>query len=216
MFNRKNRVTFTIAVLLAFAALIVGLFISQRLSMHKKIDLSQFHGTLLEKPREVKPFALTGIDNKSFTNNSLQGEGLWTMVFFGFTNCGYLCPTTMSELAKMYRILEEKGFKPLPRVVLISIDPERDSQDKIASYVKAFNPNFYGAYGSNEVLQQMAKEMGIAYAKVAIPTSENKESYDIQHSGLVLLFNPQGELNAFFTSPHQANLLAQDYQLVVS
>jgi protein SCO1 len=214
MFNHKNRITLTVTSLVVFTVLMAGLYISQHLPRKKQIDLSQFHGTLLEKPREVKQFTLTGIDNQSFTNTSLQGQ--WTMVFFGFTNCGYLCPTTMTELAKMYRILEAKDVKPLPRVVLVSIDPERDNLDKIANYVKAFEPHFYGARGDEEVLQQMTREMGIAYAKVALPNSANKDNYDIQHSGAVMLFNPQGELSAFFTSPHQADLLAQDYQLVVS
>ena len=75
----------------------------------KKIDSTAFHGTYLENPRTVNQFSLIGTDQKPFENKSLQGH--WTLVFFGFTNCGYLCPTTMAELGKMYRLLEEKGVK---------------------------------------------------------------------------------------------------------
>jgi protein SCO1/2 len=214
MSTQKNRVTSTVIVLLVFMALIAGLFVSQHLHSKKKVDLSEFNGTLLQKPRGVNQFALTGIDNQPFTNESLKGQ--WTMVFFGFTNCGFVCPTTMAELAKMYRILEEMKVKPLPKVVMISIDPERDNPEKLNSYVKAFHSHFYGARGGEDVVRGMTKEMGIAYTKIALSASADKESYDMQHSGAVILFNPKGELSAFFTTPHQAGLLAKDYSLLVS
>lgn len=213
MLTRKNRVTLTISLLLAFAALITGLFVSEHLMVKKKIDLSKFHGTLLNKPREIEQFSLKGIDNLPFNNDSLQGQ--WTMIFFGFTQCGYLCPTTMAELAKMYRILEAKEVKPLPRVVLITIDPSRDSLDKLKSYSTVFNSNFYAARGNDDDIKKMTREMGIVYGKVII-SKDNPENYDVQHSGAVMLFNPQGELSAFFTTPHQAQLLAEDYQLLVA
>lgn len=201
-------------ICLALITIFGGSLAAQYLLVGKKIDPNQFNGTLLETPREVNDFALTGIDGKSFNNQSLQGQ--WTLVFFGFTNCGYLCPTTLAELAKMYHILEENEVTPLPRVVMISIDPDRDNLDKLNQYIKAFNPQFYGARGPDAVIMQMTREMGIAYAKIAIPNSKDSNNYDVQHSGAVMLFNPQGELNAFFTTPHQASLLAKDYQLLVS
>ncbi|WP_058505164.1 SCO family protein [Legionella nautarum] len=214
MAAQKNRITLTVIVLLGFVALIAGLFVSQHLPFKKKIDPNNFHGTLLEKPREVNQFSLTGIDNQVFNNASLQGQ--WTIIFFGFTNCGYVCPTTMTKLNKMYRLLEEKQVKPLPKIVMISIDPERDNLDKLNHYVKAFNPDFYGARGDDEMIKQMTREMGIAYAKVTAPNAQDSESYDMQHSAALMLFNPQGELMAFFTTPHRADLLAKDYQLLVS
>lgn len=214
MSTQKNRITSTVIVLLVVMSLIAGLFVSQHLHNKKKVDLSQFNGTLLHKPREINQFTLTGIDGQTFTNENLQGQ--WTMVFFGFTNCGFVCPTTMGELAKMYRILEESKASPLPQVVMITIDPDRDSQDKLNSYVRAFNSHFYGARGSVEMVKDMTKEMGIAYTKIALSASADGDNYDMQHSGAVMLFNPRGELNAFFTTPHHAGLLAKDYRLLIS
>ncbi len=214
MSTRKNRVTSTVIILIVFMALIAGLFVSEQFHKKKKVDYSEFNGTLLHKPREIKQFALTGIDNKPFSSENLKGQ--WTMVFFGFTNCGFVCPTTMAELAKMYSLLEKNHVSPLPRVVMISIDPERDNQEKLKAYVRAFNRNFYGARGSMDIVSEMTKEMGIAYTKIALPAKANAENYDMQHSGAVVLFNPEGELSAFFTTPHQAGLLAKDYQLLVS
>lgn len=205
----KNRVAITVAALLAVAALMMGLFFSLQMHKKKKPDISTFHGTVLQEPRAVEKFALTGTNNASFDNQSLQGQ--WTLIFFGFSNCGYLCPTTMAELGKTYKILEQKGFKPLPRVVMISIDPKRDSINKLSHYVTAFDPHFYGARAEKTIIKQLTSSMGIAYAKVSLP-GKNPENYDIQHSGTVMLINPKGELNAFFTMPHKAAWMAEDYE----
>lgn len=211
---KAKSVTFTVVVLLALAGLFSGIFVGQHIHFKKKIDVSTFHGTYLENPRQVNQFSLTGIDEKAFDNKSLKGK--WTLMFFGFTNCGYVCPTTMAELAKMYQILEDKGVKNLPRIVMVSIDPERDSPKKLSSYVTSFHPAFYGARGEEESIKSMTREMGIAYAKVIEKGSNDSTNYDIQHSSALMLFNPHGELNAFFTTPHHADLLAKDYLLLAS
>ncbi len=212
--NKKNRIMITVMGLFAFMALILGLFVSQHIRMAKNTDVSQFHGTVLEKPREVEPFTLTSTNHQPFDNASLQGH--WTIVFFGFTNCGSICPTTMAELGKMYHLLEEKKVKVLPQVVMISVDPERDSLDKLDQYVKAFDSHFYGARGDEGSISMMTQAMGIAYTKVALHANEDSQNYDIEHTGTLMLFNPKGELNAFFTTPHQASLLVKDYLLLVS
>ncbi|KGP63025.1 photosynthetic protein synthase I [Legionella norrlandica] len=199
---------------LALISLFAGVYISQNFHFKRKINVAEFHGTYLENPRSVNNFSLMGTDQKTFNNSSLQGQ--WTLVFFGFTNCGYLCPTTMAELGKMYRILEEKNVKNLPQVVMISIDPHRDSLEKLGSYVTSFHKSFYGARGDEDSIKLMTHEMGIAYTKVANTDNIDPQDYDIQHSGAVMLFNPQGELNAFFTTPHHADILAKDYILLVS
>lgn len=209
----KNGIRYTVALLLCLGGLFAGIFVYQHLHMQKKVDVSQFHGTYLEHPRTVNQFNLVDTQQKPFNNSSLQGQ--WTLVFFGFTNCGYLCPTTMAELAKTYRLLEEKKVKNLPHVMMISIDPERDSSERLAHYVTSFHPSFSGARGDETMVKSMTREMGIAYAKVINKESDDPKNYDVQHSGAVMLFNPQGELNAFFTTPHHADSLAKDYMLLV-
>lgn len=194
-------------------ALFAGVFISQHNLLQKPRDLSQFHGTYLEKARSLTQFNLMGTDKKPFNNDSLKGQ--WTFVFFGFTNCGYLCPTTMAQLGKMYKILEAKNVKNLPKIVMISIDPDRDNLDKLEHYVKAFHPNFYGARGDESSVKSITDEMGIAFEKI-VNKNSNPENYDVQHSGTILLINPQGELNAFFTLPHHAGLMAKDYLKLIS
>lgn len=207
-------VTTMLVVVLAFIGLCSGILVYQHLYSKKAIDTHLFHGTYLETPRALNAFNLMGIDQKPFNNQSLVGH--WTVIFFGFTQCGYVCPTTMAELGKMYRILEKKGIKNLPQMVMISVDPQRDTLDKLKHYVTSFHPSFYGARGEPEAIKAMAQEMGVAYEKVINKDPAHPEQYDIQHSGTLMLFNPEGRLQAFFTTPHDADLLAQDYLLLIA
>lgn len=188
-------------------SLVVGIFAYQNLN---KKDLSKLHGTFLNSPRAISNFELKGIDSKSFNNASLKDR--WTLMFFGFTNCQYMCPTIMTELKTMYNTLIEKNVSPLPNVVMVSLDPDRD-MNKLSKYVKSFNNNFYGAYDDLYQIQTLTQELGVVYMKV---TGKDSEDYDIEHTGTVLLFNPQGQLTAFFTWPLKAQFIADDYMLLVS
>lgn len=213
MVNRKKRVILTIGMCLALIALILGVFVAQQIHKQQEKKRDQFQGTLLKKGRPVSPFSLTRTDNKVFSNKSLEDQ--WTFVFFGFTQCGYICPTTMAELGKMYRLLQnDKRVTLMPQVVMITVDPKRDDLDKLRHYVQAFDSHFYGARAPKPVIDKLAKEMGIAYQKIASQQSDS--SYDIEHTGTILLFNPQGQLQAFFTSPHDATQLANDFLLLTS
>lgn len=214
MVNKKNRVAITVAILMACIALITGMYVSQHLHSKKKIDVSQFNGALLDTPRTIGSFVLTGTDQNEFTNQHLKGQ--WTMVFFGFTQCASMCPIAMAELGKMYRLLEEKGVKTLPKVVMVTLDPDRDSLEKLRLYVKAFDPHFYGARGDQLAIKKLTRELGIAYMNVVLKNADGSKTKDIEHTGTVMLFNPKGQLNAFFTTPHQANKLASDYLLLIA
>ena len=205
-------VSFCVALLLT-GALAGSLYLKRMTFSKKQAVQNAFHGTLLTAPRPVSAFALTATSGEPFSQNSLKNH--WTMMFFGFTHCGFVCPTTMSELAKMYRILEGEHVSPLPKVVMISIDPERDDLANLRRYVTAFHPNFQGARGSEEMTRAMTKALGVAYAKISVDPNSPAKQDDIEHTGAVMMFNPNGDLAAFFTSPLQAKNLADDYQLLV-
>lgn len=204
----SNNIKLTVMSLLAFIALILGIFFAQHWHPKKPVDESKFHGAYLKKPRPLSQFSLVDINNQPYTNDSLKGH--WTMMFFGFTNCGYVCPTTMAELGKFYRELERQKVKNLPQVVMVSIDPERDSIEKLKNYVKAFDRHFSGARGEMVKVDVLTRDFGVAHQKVA--AQGDSKNYDIQHNGAVMLINPQGQLNAFFTSPHKVLELAEDYR----
>lgn len=207
---KQNRIYLTIAGLVVFMALIVGIYVYQTSQeRHREWIRKSFQGTLLTTPRDIVPFRLQGMNGLAFNNESLKGH--WTMMFFGFTQCGSICPTTLAELSKMMTILEKKQVK-LPQVVMVSVDPTRDSLAILEQYLKAFHRNFYGARGDDASIMDLTKDMGVAYTKVAM--SENAD-YNIEHTGTVMLLNPEGKLAGFFTMPHHAELLAKDYLLIL-
>ncbi|OYV53161.1 MAG: hypothetical protein B7X00_02100 [Legionella sp. 21-45-4] len=127
------------------------------------------------------------------------------MLFFGFTHCPSLCPTTMQALAGMMEQLQATHFSPLPRVVLISVDPNRDNLITLAQFVHTFNPDFYAARGNLVSPSQLAKQFGIGL----------EVSHTIEHTGTILVINPEGQLAAFLTTPHHAENLAQDYRQIL-
>ncbi len=212
--NKKTLWLVSFCVALVLTGILVGSVYSKHSAALKKQAVQNaFHGTLLTEPRPVNAFALTATSGEPFSETNLKNH--WTMMFFGFTHCGFVCPTTMSELAKMYRILEGEHVAPLPQVIMVSIDPERDDLAKLRKYVTAFHPNFQGARGSEEMTRAMTKALGIAYAKTSVDPNSPAKQDDIEHTGAVMMFNPDGDLAAFFTGPHQAKNLAEDYRLMV-
>jgi len=213
MSKRNKAFIIIVALLLVLAGILTDVFFSKHQEAKKQAARAQFHGTLLDAPRPVKAFALTGTDGTPFNQSSLKDQ--WTVLFFGFTRCGFLCPTTMAELGKMYRLLEEKHVSPLPHVVMVSIDPSRDDLAQLRKYVTAFHPDFYGARGSEKITKTMTKALGIAYAKVAANPNAPAPGDDIEHTGALMVFNPSGKLAAFFTTPHQAKALSDDYDWLI-
>lgn len=213
MQNKQNRIKTTVIVLLAIVGISLGIVVSQYMHRAPTMDRTQFHGAWLDKPRSVSEFHLEGTNQASFNNASLLHH--WTMVFFGFTSCSSICPTTMAELSKMERLLEDQGVTPLPQVALISLDSEHDSLERLKQYVTAFNPHFIAARGANDdAIKTLTQEIGIAVTKVPSPT--NQQQYTIDHTGTIMLFNPEGKLCAFFTMPHESKQLAEDYRLVIA
>jgi len=213
--KQQRGISLTVIILSVVVSCILGIFFAQLNigSSSSVIPAYEYVGTVLKTPRPVSDFQLTGTNSKIFNNKSLKGH--WTMVFFGFTNCAMMCPTAMRELSITYNLLQSDKVKPLPEILMVSVDPKRDSLKRMRDYVTGFNKSFIGAIGSDKKVRKLSYEMGIAYEKVI---SKNKKSadYDIQHSGAIIVLNPKGEIKAFFNWPHKPSDMAQDYTNLIS
>jgi protein SCO1/2 len=165
-----------------------------------------------KSPATCLSFSLLSTQNQVFNNQSLRGK--WTIAFFGFTSCGYLCPTTLAELTKMYKKLEQMKVKNLPQVVFITVDPEKDTMPVLSNYITAFNPQFLGLRGTEEYVKHLANETGITYIQIANP--KDTSEYTMEHSGTLIVFNPEGKIQAFFSTPHNGAVIAQDYLKLIS
>jgi protein SCO1/2 len=204
----------TVVVLLAIAALFVGIFVVQHWRQAQIRDV--FEGTYLQQARALPEFELQSTQGPSLSQHSMQGH--WTWLFFGFTQCPSLCPTTLAKLAKAYQTLQNEHASNLPHVVMVSLDPERDDLTHLKQYMQGFNLDFYGARGSVSQTQALTNFLGVAYAKVAAASTHDKNNeahYSIEHSGVVMIMNPQGELQAYVNPPFTAEALVHDHLMLV-
>ncbi len=207
-----------IGLLLLFVAAIVGFVIyfgviKPQQQYHARAQV-KIDGVFLPAPKEITDFNLTDNKGNAFTKENLKGR--WTMMFFGFTNCGYVCPTTLSALNKMYQSLQKDlSENQLPQVLFISVDPDRDSIKRINSFVSSFNANFIGARAEIEELAALEKQLNIAVVKM-MPPGKGKDRYNIDHSAEILLFNPDGKLQAYFSFPHEAPQMIKDYKAIIA
>jgi len=191
-----------------FAALAAAVGLALGLILLKPRAISIESGTLLTPPRALPAFTLTGEDGAPFTNADLTGH--WTIVFGGFTTCPDICPTTLTLLKAVRDDLGEAGKDV--RVLLLSIDPERDTPEKLKAYVRYFDPSFRGATGSASEIEKLARAMVIAYVKVP---GETPETYTMDHSTALMLINPQGQLAGYLTTPHRRPALVTDLKTIL-
>jgi protein SCO1/2 len=166
--------------------------------------------TLLVPPRPLPPLALVDQDNQPFGADRLRGA--WSFVFFGFTSCPDVCPVTMSALAQTRKLLADLPEPSRPRVVMISVDPERDTPERLATYVKGFDPAFVGATGAKPAIDELAQRMGVLVATRPL----DGDNYTVDHSTSVFLVGPDGALRALFSAPHEPDKIAADYRRIAA
>jgi protein SCO1 len=157
-------------------------------------------GTWFPHPRPVGELSLTDDDGKAFGRGNLEGAP--TLVFFGFTHCPDVCPTTLARLAQITKAAQVPNL----RVLLISVDPERDTPETVHQYVRAFDSKFIGATGTTQTIPQVAKEFGVAVERVALPGGD----YTVDHSATVFLLNDRAQIVAVFTPPFDNDKFAAD------
>jgi protein SCO1/2 len=149
------------------------------------------------------PFSLTGADGKTVTDADFRGR--YMLVFFGFTHCPDICPAELQVIAQALDKLGDKKKDIVP--IFISLDPERDTPQVMADYVKSFGPNFVGLTGSPEAVAAAAKAYRVAYAKVK--TADSPGDYSVDHSALVYLMGPDGRYVTHFSYGTSPNDLAE-------
>lgn len=162
-------------------------------------------------PRPLKSFALVDQHNQPFTIDQLAGR--WSFVFFGYTYCPDICPTTLTILVSLYAELEKQGFGPDEyQIVFVSVDPERDSPEHIANYLAFFDNRLIGATGEPDALLAFAKQFGAMFFKEEANSDGN---YLVAHTGSIFLTSPRATVTAAFSPPHQPRSIADLFQQIV-
>ncbi|UXH77669.1 SCO family protein [Roseateles amylovorans] len=151
---------------------------------------ASFQGVDLTGANYARGFNLPDQDGKIRTLEDFKGKVV--VVFFGFTQCPDVCPTTLQELAEVKRALGADGDRL--QAVFISVDPERDKPEMLKAYMANFDPGFVALRGSPEQVKDVAKEFKVYYAKVP---GKTPDSYTMDHTAASFLFDPQGRVRVF-------------------
>jgi protein SCO1/2 len=167
-------------------------------------------GFVYPEPKAISPFRLTDHNGRAFDVDALKGK--WSFVYFGYTYCPDVCPTTLAELSRAQKLLEGAGLDAGNQYVFVSVDSQRDTPPRLAQYVAFFNGKFLGATGSDEALTGLTRELGIAYA---FPEGKKGKTYAVDHSSIVALFDPDARLHAVFTPPQKAEEIADGFRKIL-
>ena len=139
------------------------------------------------EPRQLAEVTLVNQQGETVTNELFKGH--WSLLFLGYTFCPDVCPTTMAALGKIYPELKNISTDSPIQVVFVSVDPKRDTPERLASYVEYFNPEFVAVTGEHKMLFPFARSLGLMYA---IAESTDNPNYLVDHSASVVVVDPNG------------------------
>ena len=192
----RSGIRWTIFGVLVFMAIVVASFV-HRVGEPRVMSLaeSRINGLFLfDTPRDVGNFSLIDHAGAPFTADRLEGH--WTLLFFGFTHCPDICPTTLSDLAELKQQLQGTEADETV-VVMLSVDPARDTPERLSQYVPYFYPDFLGVTGAFESILSVTQRLNAPFRKV----TASDGSYQMEHSANVALMNPRGDYHGFFRAP---------------
>lgn len=205
--SQKSGIYKTVFLALGIAVLSLGLFINKILSepVLNADQLKERGVFLFEPPRLVKDFQLLNHRGEKVSKESLQGK--WSLVFFGFTHCPDVCPTTLAMLNKVMGKIKDPEILQTTQVILVTVDPARDTVESLGEYVPYFNSQFIGLTGDFLQILSFAGNLNAAFVKVPLENG----NYTMDHSANVFLLNDRGDFQGFIKPPFKAVDFATNY-----
>ncbi len=195
----NKKIISSVLFILGIVLLVFGVTVASQIYITPSNDELRALGYYrFEEPRQISDFSLIDHETNSVNRSTFMGD--WSLVFFGFTYCPDICPTTMSALNAALQ-----DFSQPPQVVMVTVDPERDTPEVLSRYVKSFNETFQGYGGPYEDIRHLATELNIAFGKVPGPEIG---TYSVEHSAGIAVINPLGEYAGFIKAPHHAEKIA--------
>lgn len=194
----------TVIVLVALVALVMGLTVYKALHRPHQLDpaaLLDAGIVLLPQSRELPALELLNQDGQPQAVNELTGR--WTLLFFGYTFCPDICPTTLAELRQLQGLLSPEDLQRL-QVVMVTVDPARDTPEQLKQYLGFFDAGFHGLTGELDQIQTLSGRVGIPF----IPGDARQANYTVDHSGNLALLGPDGRQHGFIRAPLKVQKLA--------
>jgi protein SCO1/2 len=208
MFNRT-----TAWILIAALAAGLGLWAGQRWFASRTPLAPALQAVkLFDHPRELPSFSLQQSDGTQLVPGELKGH--WTLVFLGFTHCPDVCPTTLAQLAQAQKQWTTLPDPTRPRVLFVSVDPERDSPDAIGEYAHGFDRDTLAATTDVPALESFARSLSMVFAKVPAPAGAPPDQYSIDHSASIAVLDPQARMAGVIMPPLDPRAIASDMTLL--
>jgi protein SCO1/2 len=162
----------------------------------------------LPEPRVIADFALLDEEGQPFALEKLRNH--WSLLFFGFTHCPDVCPSALYDLGQVEEKLTESHPEQAEalQVIFVSLDPDRDSPEKLKQYVNYFDSGFTGVTGPQAQLKPLTVQLGVAYRIEA--HEPGSQQYNVDHSASILLMNPEAQLHGVFPTPHDPGRMAAE------
>jgi len=197
MANRRLVRTTLLFLSLVAAGLAVGLVTAHYYRPEPRPG--DIQGLFWPDPKQLYPFVTIDDSGHKFTLDRLEGK--WSFLFFGYTHCPDVCPLTLSVMNQAYRQLQQQGLARDVQMIFVTVDPGRDTSQRLAGYVHQFNPDFTGLGGSKAQVRSLATQVGVSFVRGE--TAENGD-YLVDHSAALFLIDPQGRLVSLFSPPLKA------------
>ena len=208
-----TRIQKTVFILVAIIALVLGLTVNKVFNSSNQGDpaaLLDAGIVLLPQSRSLPALSLTNQDGQAVAVDQLKGK--WSLLFFGYTFCPDICPATLAQLRQLQGMLPAEAKDKL-RVVLVTVDPHRDTPEQLKKYLGFFDAGFQGLTGAQADIQKLASAVSIPF----IPADTSKENYTVDHSGNLVIIGPDGSQRGFIRAPlNNDKLAAQLPQLLLS
>lgn len=187
----KNRTLVLGFIAVLCTAIAIGLFFDREpapLEFPAEMGVS-----IISPPIPMPDVALVDQDGKPFNRGRLKGR--WSLLFFGYTHCPDVCPTTLANMNHLAKTLKNTELN----YVFVSLDPKRDTPEKLKEYVHYFNPDFIGASGDKANIDRLAEAFGVIYD---FEGDTNSDRYNVNHYAAILVVDPKGRLRAHILPPH--------------
>jgi protein SCO1/2 len=191
-------------VLVALLALLLGLAVSNVFQGKAEGDTAALLDAgivMLPQHRQLPALDFVDQDAQPFSSGALRGQ--WSLLFFGYTFCPDICPATLAQLRQLRSDMPPDAWSKL-RIVLVSIDPARDTPEQIKKYLGYFDAGYMGITGAAQSIQRLANAVSIPF----IPADTSKENYTVDHSGNLAIIGPDGTQRGFIRAPLDIQKLA--------
>ena len=206
--NRTRISSLSLTIVVGILAASAGVWLARSV-LQGPAPAATASATVLQPPRPLPAFDLLNETGAQFTRANLEGR--WSLVFFGFTHCPAICPNTLTMLQQTKGLLADLPQDLQPQLVFVSVDPERDTPQQMAEYVRFFGPTLRGVTGPPDRISALTEALGVPVSRTSLPNGD----YTVDHSAAIFVINPRGEFNALFTPTQTAQSIASDYRIIV-